>query len=85
MATATKPFPAQSFRAKVTSKGVVTLPVELRRSAGLNPGDTVCFELPQDHNNRPVHSVNMRICKKSSGTAPDSSMQHQGKEVNRSE
>ena len=78
-------IPFKSYLAKIGRKGVVTIPVELRRSEGLNPGDTVCFELPQDHSNLPVHSVNMRICKKSSGIAPDSSMQNRGKEGNQPE
>ena len=44
MATAAKPIPVQSFRAKVTSKGQITVPVEIRRSLGVNPGDTIRFE-----------------------------------------
>jgi AbrB family looped-hinge helix DNA binding protein len=56
----------KNFRARISRKGVVTIPVELRRSAGINPGDTVCFEMPQDHDNLPIHSVKMSICKKSS-------------------
>jgi AbrB family looped-hinge helix DNA binding protein len=44
MATAAKPIPAPSFRAKVTSKGQITVPVEIRRSLGVKPGDTIRFE-----------------------------------------
>jgi AbrB family looped-hinge helix DNA binding protein len=44
MATVTKPIPAQSFRAKVTSKGQITVPVEIRRSLGVKPGDKIRFE-----------------------------------------
>lgn len=44
MATATKPIPAQIFRAKVTSKGQITVPVEIRRSLGVKPGDKIRFE-----------------------------------------
>jgi AbrB family looped-hinge helix DNA binding protein len=44
MATAAKPIPAQSFRAKVTSKGQITVPVEIRRSLGVKSGDTIRFE-----------------------------------------
>jgi AbrB family looped-hinge helix DNA binding protein len=44
MATAAKPFPVQSFRAKVTSKGQITVPVEIRRSLGVKPGDKIRFE-----------------------------------------
>lgn len=34
----------QSVRAKVTSKGQVTVPVEIRRSLGIKPGDHLRFE-----------------------------------------
>jgi AbrB family looped-hinge helix DNA binding protein len=44
MATAAKPVPAQSYRAKVTSKGQITVPVEIRRSLGVKPGDNIRFE-----------------------------------------
>jgi bifunctional DNA-binding transcriptional regulator/antitoxin component of YhaV-PrlF toxin-antitoxin module len=85
MATATMPIPARSFRAKVTSKGVVTIPVMLRRSEGINPGDYVSFELPQDHSNFPVHSVKMSICMKTRGISTDSSSQDMEIEANQSE
>jgi AbrB family looped-hinge helix DNA binding protein len=32
-------------RAKVTSKGQITLPVALRRRLGVKPGDTLIFEM----------------------------------------
>ena len=41
MATAVKPIPTQSYRAKVTSKGQITVPVEIRRSLGVKPGDKI--------------------------------------------
>ena len=44
MATVAKPVPAQSYRAKVTSKGQITVPVEIRRSLGVKPGDNIRFE-----------------------------------------
>ena len=44
MATIAKPVPAQSFRAKVTSKGQITIPVGVRRSLGVKPGDNLRFE-----------------------------------------
>jgi antitoxin PrlF len=44
MATAVKPVPVQSFRAKITSKGQITVPVEIRRTLGVKPGDKVRFE-----------------------------------------
>jgi AbrB family looped-hinge helix DNA binding protein len=48
MATIPKPAPAQKFRAKITSKGQITIPVELRKSLGFKAGDHVCFELQED-------------------------------------
>jgi antitoxin PrlF len=44
MATAPKAVPAQFTRAKVTSKGQVTIPVEIRKSLGVKPGDKLRFE-----------------------------------------
>jgi AbrB family looped-hinge helix DNA binding protein len=44
MATSAKAIPAQIFRAKVTSKGQITVPVEIRRSLGVKPGDNIRFE-----------------------------------------
>jgi AbrB family looped-hinge helix DNA binding protein len=44
MATAPKTVPAQIFRAKLTSKGQITVPVEIRRSLGIKPGDHLRFE-----------------------------------------
>jgi AbrB family looped-hinge helix DNA binding protein len=32
-------------RAKVTSKGQITLPIALRRRLGVKPGDTLIFEM----------------------------------------
>jgi AbrB family looped-hinge helix DNA binding protein len=43
MATATKPIPARSFPAKITSKGQITIPVEIRRSLGVRTGDKIRF------------------------------------------
>jgi len=43
MATAVKPIPAKSFLAKITSKGQITLPVEIRRSLGVKTGDKIRF------------------------------------------
>lgn len=43
MATAAKPVPAQSYSAKITSKGQITVPVEIRRSLGVKTGDKIRF------------------------------------------
>jgi AbrB family looped-hinge helix DNA binding protein len=44
MATNTKPVPAHTLRAKVTSKGQITVPVAIRKSLGVKPGDHLLFE-----------------------------------------
>jgi AbrB family looped-hinge helix DNA binding protein len=44
MSTTAKPVPAQSIRAKVTSKGQITVPAEIRKSLGVKPGDHLRFE-----------------------------------------
>ena len=44
MAASVKPRPAPVLRATLTSKGQVTLPVQLRRSLGLKAGDKLRFE-----------------------------------------
>jgi AbrB family looped-hinge helix DNA binding protein len=44
MATNTKSAPAYALRAKVTSKGQITVPVEIRKSLGIKPGDHLRFE-----------------------------------------
>jgi AbrB family looped-hinge helix DNA binding protein len=56
MAAAAKPIPVQSFRATVTSKGQITVPVEIRRSLGIKPGDKIRFE-QQEGGIRVVHDV----------------------------
>jgi len=44
MATAAKAAPARILRAKITSKGQITIPVGVRRSLGVKPGDKLRFE-----------------------------------------
>jgi antitoxin PrlF len=39
-----KSVPARTLRAKVTSKGQITVPVEIRKSLGVRPGDHLLFE-----------------------------------------
>jgi AbrB family looped-hinge helix DNA binding protein len=48
MATAVKPVTAQIIHAKVTSKGQVTIPIEVRRALGVKPGDKLRFEADQE-------------------------------------
>jgi AbrB family looped-hinge helix DNA binding protein len=63
MATATKPAPAQASLAKVTSKGQVTIPVEVRRSLGVKPGDKLRFE-PHEGGFRVVRAVEENVFEK---------------------
>jgi AbrB family looped-hinge helix DNA binding protein len=44
MATSAKAVPEQSFLATITSKGQITVPVEIRRTLGVKPGDKIRFE-----------------------------------------
>jgi AbrB family looped-hinge helix DNA binding protein len=44
MSATAKPVPPPFFRATVTSKGQITVPVEIRRSLGVKPGDKIRFE-----------------------------------------
>jgi antitoxin PrlF len=39
-----KPASTQVIRAKVTSKGQITVPIEVRKSLGIKPGDRLRFE-----------------------------------------
>jgi AbrB family looped-hinge helix DNA binding protein len=48
MATNAKPVPARTLRAKVTSKGQITIPVGVRNSLGVKPGDHLLFEQQDD-------------------------------------
>jgi AbrB family looped-hinge helix DNA binding protein len=49
MPSATKPISPQAVRAKVTSKGQVTIPVEVRKALGVKAGDHLRFEHRGDH------------------------------------
>jgi antitoxin PrlF len=60
---ATKPVPALSFRAKVTSKGQITVPVEIRKSLGVKSGDTLRFE-PRDDGFRVLRDANENVFEK---------------------
>lgn len=44
MPIAAKAIPVQPIRAKVTSKGQITVPLEIRKSLGIKPGDHLRFE-----------------------------------------
>ena len=44
MATTAKRLPMRTIRAKVTSKGQVTIPIEVRKALGVKAGDNLRFE-----------------------------------------
>jgi antitoxin PrlF len=48
MATVTPAPPTHKQIAKVTSKGQITIPVEIRQALGLKPGDKLVFERSSD-------------------------------------
>jgi AbrB family looped-hinge helix DNA binding protein len=75
MATATKPAPAQASLAKVTSKGQVTIPVEVRRSLGVKPGDKLRFE-PHEGGFRVVREVEENVFEKWRGIGGFPGMGH---------
>jgi antitoxin PrlF len=63
MASAIKAPPAQFSLAKVTSKGQVTIPVEVRKSLGVKPGDKLRFE-PQKDGFRVVREIEENVFEK---------------------
>jgi len=63
MATAIKPTSPPFIRAKVTSKGQVTIPVEVRKSLGVKPGDNLRFE-PQKRGFRVVREIEENVFEK---------------------
>ena len=44
MSAAAKPLLAPVVRAKMTSKGQITVPAAIRKSLGIKPGDSIRFE-----------------------------------------
>jgi antitoxin PrlF len=63
MATASKPAPTQFVLAKVTSKGQITIPVDVRKSLGVKPGDKLRFE-PQEGGFRVVREIEENVFEK---------------------
>lgn len=48
MSAEAKALPTKIVKAKITSKGQITIPVEIRRSLGAEPGDVLIFESAAD-------------------------------------
>jgi len=63
MAANAKAIPAQPIRATVTSKGQITVPVEIRRSLGVKPGDKLRFE-PQEGGFRIIRDSDENVFEK---------------------
>jgi AbrB family looped-hinge helix DNA binding protein len=63
MATISKPTPTQSILAKVTTKGQVTIPIEVRKSLQVRPGDKLRFE-PQEGGFRVVKEIEENVFEK---------------------
>jgi AbrB family looped-hinge helix DNA binding protein len=58
-----KAAPAQILYATVTSKGQITVPVEIRRSLRVQPGDKLRFE-PQENGFRVVRNAGENVFEK---------------------
>jgi antitoxin PrlF len=80
MSSRPKPIPAPSFLAKVTSKGQVTVPVEIRRSLGVKPGDHIRFE-PQPDGIRLVRDSEESVFEKWRGIGTGFPIQGEGLEA----
>jgi bifunctional DNA-binding transcriptional regulator/antitoxin component of YhaV-PrlF toxin-antitoxin module len=64
--------PKRLLKARINRRGVITIPVEIRKSQGMNPGTYICFELQQDDDNLSGNSVKMSLCTNSGKMASDS-------------
>jgi AbrB family looped-hinge helix DNA binding protein len=80
MASATKPAPAQFSLAKITSKGQVTIPVGVRKSLGVKPGDMLRFE-PQDGGFRVVREIEENVFEKWRGIGTGFPIEGSGREA----
>jgi AbrB family looped-hinge helix DNA binding protein len=56
-------LPAKGIHAKVTSKGQITIPVAIRKSLGVKPGDSLRFE-PQEVGFRVVRDAEENVFEK---------------------
>jgi AbrB family looped-hinge helix DNA binding protein len=80
MSATAKPVPAPSFRAKVTSKGQITVPVEIRRSLGIKAGDHLRFE-PQESGIRLVRDGDENVFEKWRGIGTGFPISGKGREA----
>jgi AbrB family looped-hinge helix DNA binding protein len=80
MGSAIKATPAQFSLAKVTSKGQVTIPVEVRKSLGVKPGDKLRFE-PQEGGFRVVRDIEENVFEKWRGIGTGFPIRGKGREA----
>jgi AbrB family looped-hinge helix DNA binding protein len=80
MASATKATPVQFSIAKVTSKGQVTIPVEVRKSLGVKPGDRLRFE-PHEGGFRVVRQIEENVFEKWRGIGTGFPIKGKGREA----
>jgi len=76
----TKATWTQPIRAKVTTKGQITVPVEIRRSLGVKPGDKLLFE-PQEGGFRIVRDSDESVFEKWRGIGTGFPIQGEGTEA----
>jgi AbrB family looped-hinge helix DNA binding protein len=80
MSATAKPAPAPFFRAKVTSKGQITVPVEIRKSLGVKPGDNIRFE-PQEDGFRVLRDAEENVFEKWRGIGTGFPIEGKGREA----
>jgi AbrB family looped-hinge helix DNA binding protein len=80
MPATAKPLPARSFRAKITSKGQITVPVEIRKSLGVKSGDHLRFE-PQEGGFRVLRDSEKNVFEKWRGIGTGFPIEGKGPEA----
>ena len=80
MAAAPKSSLPPLIRAKVTSKGQVTIPKEVRKSLGIKPGDKLRFE-PQENAFRVVRDSDENVFEKWRGIGTGFPIKGKGREA----
>ena len=80
MPLSAKIAPSTSPRAKVTSKGQITVPVEIRRSLGIKAGDNLRFER-QNNGFRIVRDIDENVFEKWRGTGTGFPIRGKGKKA----
>jgi AbrB family looped-hinge helix DNA binding protein len=80
MSTATNAAPARVSLAKVTSKGQVTIPIEVRKSLGVRPGDKLRFE-QQEGSFRVVRDADENVFEKWRGIGTGFPIKGKGREA----